>query len=100
MLHTHHARCVLHRLRLVPAVLEQTEHLEGVILMPVRKRIGTVVRIDLALTDRHAGQPGAALRVKPLAAPFDVTMATQQLLDVVAAIELIDHRRLLTRSRR
>ncbi|MNF15073.1 hypothetical protein D3C80_2175260 [compost metagenome] len=55
MLHTHHASSVLHRLRLITAVLEQTEHFESVILMPVRKRIGAVVRIDLALTDRHAG---------------------------------------------
>ncbi|MNT46762.1 hypothetical protein D3C72_1834310 [compost metagenome] len=59
--------------------------------MPVRKRIGAVVGVDLALTDRHAGQPSAALRVKPLAAPLDVTVGTQKLFDVVATIELINH---------
>ncbi len=78
MLHTQHTSGVLHRLRLVTAVLEQTEHLEGVVLMPVRERIGAVVRIDFALlADRHARQTGAALRVKPLAAPFDVTVGAQ-----------------------
>ncbi|MNV58064.1 hypothetical protein D3C71_1504230 [compost metagenome] len=67
--------------------------------MPVRERIGAVVRIDLALADRHTRQAGTALRVKPLAATLDIAVRSQQFFNVMAAVELIDHRRGLPRRR-
>ncbi|MNY46259.1 hypothetical protein D3C86_1814230 [compost metagenome] len=59
--------------------------------MPVGERIGAVMRVNFSITDRHAWQASTALRVKPLAAPLDVTVGTQKLFDVVATIELINH---------
>ncbi|MNQ83405.1 hypothetical protein D3C85_984830 [compost metagenome] len=68
--------------------------------MPVRQRIGAVVRVDLAfVADRHTRQTGTALRVQPFAAPLDIAVGAQQFFHIVATIEFIDHRRPITRRR-
>ncbi|MCY1529841.1 hypothetical protein D9M68_650090 [compost metagenome] len=83
----------------ITAMLEQAEHIEGIVLVPVRQRVRAVVREHPALRHRHTRQPGAALRAEPLLPALLVPVRLQQVLHVVRLVEGIDHRGLVTPAR-
>ena len=53
VLHAQHSGRVLHRPGLVAIVVQQAKHLKRVILVTVGQRVRAMVRIDLAVSDRH-----------------------------------------------
>ncbi|MDT4837855.1 hypothetical protein FQZ97_715980 [compost metagenome] len=81
----------LHRHRLIAAVLEDAEHIEGVILVPIGERIGAMVREQAAFADGDPRQAGAGMRTQPLPPVPGVAVRFQQALQVMRPVERLNH---------
>ncbi len=98
-LHPEHPRRFLHRLGLITAMLQQAEHFECIVLVTIGQRISRMMRIHLAFSHGDPRESSTTLRIKPFSPALGITVAAQNLFDVVAVVEFVNDRRPLSTCR-